>query len=486
MGFLEIGVLFVSCLEELRLLFDTGSPRTTWKQLAKPPQEPADSSQDDDDPERVPYRFSFRRDGDQPDGALDIVSDLYHSLLKTGLKSTEDLITLSYQPLAVFRVRAVTRCSSAISGHTQSILSMQSCPGTSSRFVSGSGDGTARIWDTDTGTPYRTLKGHTSWVLAANWSPEGKYIATGSYDNTVRIWNPQDGEPLGGPLKGHTKWITSLAWEPYHLQTPSRPRVASASKDATIRIWDVIRGQVDMTLTRHTASVTCMKWGGTGNIYTASLDKTVKIWDAHNGTLIHNLTSHVHRVNYLALSTDFVLRTAYHDHMGDIPPTEEAKRARALSRYQSASRHSNETVERIATCSDDNKIYLWASPTAKPTRLDGHQKQVNHVAFSPDGHYLASCGFDNHVILWNAETGGFIKKLIGHVGAVYQCCFSADSRLLVSASKDTTLKAWDVRTGKLKEDLPGHKDEVFAVDWSADGRRVASGGKDRVVRIWSS
>lgn len=240
-----------------------------------------------------------------------------------------------------------------------------------------------------------------------------------------------------------------------------------------------------MTLARHTASVSCVKWGGTGNIYTSSLDKTVKIWDAQNGTLVHNLPPHAHRVNYLALSTDFVIRTAYHDHTGAVPPTEEAKRAKSLSRYQTASRRSGDTIERIATCSDDNKIYLWTHPTSKPTRLDGHQKQVNHVAFSPDGHYLASCGFDNHVILWNAETGKFIKKLIGHVAAVYQCCFSADSRLLVSASKDTTIKAWDVRTGKLLEDLPGHKDEVFAVDWSVDGTRVASGGKDKVVKIWS-
>lgn len=447
----------------------------------------ADFCKDDDVPERVPYRFSFRRDGDQPDMAMDIVSDLWHSLLKTGLKSTEDLITLSYQPLAVFRVKAVTRCSSAITGHAQPILSMQSCPSTSSRFVSGSGDGNARIWDTDTGTPFKTLKGHTRGVLAAMYSPDGKYIATGAHDKTVRIWNPMDGEPIGGPLTGHGEWINSIAWEPYHLQEPGRPRVASASKDHSIIVWDVIGGRSDIKLTRHTDSVTCVKWGGTGNIYSTSIDRTVKIWDSKSGTLIHNITKvHAHRVNYVALSTDAVLRTAFHDHTGMVPDSEDGKRSKALTRFKAASRTSDQTVERFATCSDDNKIYLWSSAQDKPVRLDGHQKAVNHVAFSPDGHYLASCGFDNHVILWNAETGKFIKKLIGHVSAVYQCCFSADSRLLISASKDTTIKAWDVRTGKIKEDLPGHKDEVFAVDWSADGTRVASGGKDKVVRIWSN
>lgn len=354
-------------------------------------------------------------------------------------------------------------------------------------MVSGSGDGNARIWDCDTGTPFKTLEGHTSWVLAVSYSPDGSLIATGGYDNMVRIWTAKDGKPLGGPLKGHSKWVTSLAWEPYHLQTPGRPRVASASKDGTVRIWDVVGGRIDMTLARHTASVSCVKWGGTGNIYTASLDKTVKIWDGKNGTLVHNLTSHAHRVNHLALSTDFVLRTGYLDHTGTAPDGEEAKKARAEERYTQAVRIANQTTERFATASDDNKIYLWNGTTpGKPVRLDGHQKQVNHVTFSPDGHYLASCGFDNHVILWNAETGKFVKKLIGHVAPVYQCCFSADSRLLVSASKDTTIKAWDVRTGKIAEDLPGHKDEVFAVDWSADGAKVGSGGKDKMVRIWTN
>ena len=86
-------------------------------------------------------------------------------------------------------------------------------PTSSSQLVTGSGDGTARLWDTDTGTPLHTLKGHSSWVLAASWAPDGSIIATGSMDNTVRLWTPATGEADGSPLRGHTKWVTSLAWE---------------------------------------------------------------------------------------------------------------------------------------------------------------------------------------------------------------------------------------------------------------------------------
>ena len=305
-------------------------------------------------------------------------------------------------------------------------------------------------------------------------------------DNTVRLWNPKTGESLGAPLKGHTKWITSLAWEPYHLQTPGRPRLASASKDSTVRVWDVVAKRIELVLSGHKGSVSCVRWGGTGKIYTCSHDKTVKIWNANAGTLINTLSSHAHWVNHLALSTDFVLRTAYHDHTADIPPTQEGKIAKAKERFEKAATINNEIVERLVTASDDFTMYLWEpSKTTKPlARLLGHQKQVNHVTFSPDGLLIASSGWDNHVKLWNARDGKFIATLRGHVGPVYMTCFSPDSRLLVSGSKDTTLKVWDAKTGKLKEDLPGHKDEVWAVDWSPDGGKVASGGKDKAVRLW--
>ena len=305
-------------------------------------------------------------------------------------------------------------------------------------------------------------------------------------DNTVRLWDPSTGQPLGSPLKGHTKWVRSIAWEPYHLQAPGRPRLTSASKDCTIRIWDAVSKRIESVLSGHKDSVSCVRWSGTGKIYTSSQDKTIKIWEASNGTLIGNLTAHAHWVNHLALSTEFVIRTAYHDHTGEVPSSTESKLAKARDRFNQAALVNNEIVERLVSASDDCTIYLWnPSASTKPVaRLLGHQKQVNHVSFSPNGRLIASAAFDNHVKLWSASDGKFLFTLRGHVGPVYMASFSADSRLLVSSSKDTTLKLWDCSTGKLKEDLPGHKDEVYAVDWAPDGHRVGSGGRDKVVKIW--
>lgn len=435
-----------------------------------------------DPADRLPYRF-YNPFGDG--GEFDQAEIIKR--YQDGTSNTELQLDIPCRAEAVFKVKPVTRCSASISGHGASILATAFSPATSSKLATGSGDNTARIFDCETGTPQHTLKGHTGWVLAVAWSPDEGILATGSMDNSVRLWDPVKGKQLGGPLKGHTKWITSISWEPFHAREPGRPRLASASKDFTIRIWDAVSGHTDMALTGHKECVTCVKWGGSGWIYSSSRDRTVKVWDVSRGTLVHTLNAHAHWVNHLALSTEFALRTGYYDHKGrkEAPDTAETKRQKAKERYDAALKTSGGT-ERLVSASDDCTMYLWepSKSTKHVQRMVGHQKQINHVTFSADGVLIASAGFDNHVKLWQAKDGKFLHTLRGHVGAVYQCAFSPDSRLLVSGSKDTTLKAWDVRTGKLAENLPGHQDEVFAVDWAPDGERVGSGGQDKAVRIW--
>jgi ribosome assembly protein 4 len=441
--------------------------------------------------DRVPYQFFHSRKnaaGEAEELALADSADIFSAIIKPGLANTEDELVLSLSPQAVFRVRAVSRCASTISGHAQPILTAQFSPASGAHLCTGSGDNTARIWDCTTGTPLHTLKGHTGWVLCVAYSPDNTIIATGSHDCTLRLWEAESGKPLGGPLKGHLRFIRSLSWEPYHSEKRGRPRVASSSKDATVRVWDVVGRKVDFTLSGHKASVSCVKWGGAGLIYTASQDRTIKVWDADEGRLVHTLQSHAHWVNHLALSTDFVLRTGYFDHTGKVPATADDKVAKAKERFTKAATVNNKVVERLASASDDNVLYLWdplgESPTKPVARMIGHQKPINHVTFSPDGMYIASSSFDNSVKLWSARDGKFLLTFRGHVAPVYQSAFSPDSRLLVSGSKDTTLKCWDVRTGKIHTDLPGHQDEVYAVDWSPDGQKVGSGGKDKAVRLW--
>ncbi|RLV91412.1 Ribosome assembly protein 4 [Spathaspora sp. JA1] len=434
----------------------------------------------------VPYTFSVLTDEEK---SVDIKDNLYNSVLKPGIKTTEDFLTLLYTPRAVFKVKPITRSNAAIAGHGSTILCCQFSPNDSSRMCSGAGDSTARIWDCNTQTPMHTLSGHTNWVLVVTYSPCGSMIATGSMDNTVRLWDAKTGKPIGKPLLGHTKWVSSLTWEPLHLVKPEdSPRLASASKDGTIKIWNTSTRICEFTMSGHTNAVSCIKWSGSNIIYSGSHDKTIKAWDiTAKGKCIQTLKSHAHWVNHLSISTDYVLRKGGYDHTKQEDNSPATLRARALQQYEKVAMLNGVISERLITASDDFTMYLWEPlKSSKPVcRMTGHQKLVNHVSFSPDGRYVVSSSFDNSIKLWDGIRGTFISTLRGHVAPVYQTAWSADNRLLVSCSKDTTLKVWDIRTKKLMVDLPGHSDEVYAVDWSMDGKRVASGGKDKMIRLWS-
>ncbi|XP_068911491.1 notchless protein homolog 1 [Tenebrio molitor] len=414
-------------------------------------------------------------------------TEITHTLekaLNIDAVNTESVVDIVYQQQAVFRVRPVTRCTSSMPGHAEAVISVSFSPD-GKHLASGSGDTSVRFWDVDTQTPYHTCKGHKNWVLCIAWAPNNEKLASACKDGRVIIWDPKSGKQLGKTMVGHKQWITSLSWEPYHQNVECR-LLASSSKDGDVRIWDTVLCSTVLTISGHTKSVTVVKWGGSGLLYSASQDRTVKVWRAKDGVLCRTLEGHAHWVNTLALNTDYILRIGAFDPVADSNKTAEDKKKSqefALKRYHEV---AAATGERLVSGSDDFTLFLWdPQKDKKPlARLTGHQQLVNDVKFSPDGRIFASASFDKSIKLWEAKTGKFVGTLRGHVQAVYMIAFSADSRLMVSGSADSTLKLWNLKTKKLEVDLPGHGDEVYAVDWATDGLKVASGGKDNVLKLW--
>jgi ribosome assembly protein 4 len=383
--------------------------------------------------------------------------------------------------LAVFRVRPVTRCTDTLPGHTEAVLHVSYSPD-GRQLASGGGDTTVRFWDINTATPRFTCKLHKNHVLCTAWSPDGKRFVSADLNGVMIVWDPLKGVSVGKLIKAHKKWITAIAWEPMHANAACE-RLVTSSKDGTIKVWNVRTQSSQMTLS-HTDSVESVKWGGEGLIYSASRDRTIKVWNPDRGILVRTLTGHGHRINTLALSSDYVIRTGPFDHRGTKFDSEEDAHMAAKEKYEAFQKQG---PERLVSGSDDFTLFLWHPTESKHPikRLTGHQQAVNHIAFSPDARYFASASFDKKTKIWNGFSGDFLTTLTGHVGAVYQVAWSSDSRFLVTASKDSTAKLWEVPSGKrARATLPGHHDEVYALDWSPTGGSVATGSKDRTIKLW--
>jgi WD40 repeat protein len=117
----------------------------------------------------------------------------------------------------------------------------------------------------------------------------------------------------------------------------------------------------------------------------------------------------------------------------------------------------------------------------------GHDNQVWHLGWSPDGARVASVQrFDNIIHVWDTDVGARLLTYEGHTDTVSSVAWSPDSTRLASASWDGTVHLWSAEDGKLLRAYSGHQGHVLAAVWAPDGKRVASSAEDDMVHIWGA
>ncbi|MCX7992248.1 MAG: Ig-like domain-containing protein [Fimbriimonadales bacterium] len=143
----------------------------------------------------------------------------------------------------------------------------------------------------------------------------------------------------------------------------------------------------------------------------------------------------------------------------------------------------------IALCSI---AFMTPLPTFAQGRPDivwmrgGHRGQVNQIAYSPDGQYLASASEDSTIKIWRLSDGQLVRTLTGHASGVFSLAFSPDGQYLASGSEDAAVKIWRVSDGQLIRTLTGHAAGLRSVVFSPDGQYLATGGLDNLIKLWQT
>src|SRR6266436_1199647 len=147
-------------------------------------------------------------------------------------------------------------------------------------IASGSWDGTAQVCHAPTGAPLTTYNGHKDSVSALAWSPDGQFIVSGSWDGTAQVWDAFSGA-LQTLYMGHTDAVSALAW------SPDGQFIASSSWDHTVQVWYAQTGETLRIYYGHTEFVDAVTWSPDGH-YIASGDRndTVQVWNVKTGKML--------------------------------------------------------------------------------------------------------------------------------------------------------------------------------------------------------
>jgi WD40 repeat protein len=292
------------------------------------------------------------------------------------------------------------------SGHTAPVLALTYSPD-GTQMLSGSADGTAKIWDRATGAVLVSLEGddgHEGPVRGVAFSPDATQVITGSADGTIKLWDAVTGV-LIRTFADHEDEVNAVDFH------PNGATFVSASSDSTAKRWNIETGIVLTTYEGHNGAVWDVKFSPNGNrIVTAGADETAIIWVTANGN-------------------------------------EEL----VLDGEETDSGHSDDVLavafspdgQRIITGSADETAKIWNAATGViEVNIVGHVGEVRAVSFADGGNQVFTGGEDTVALLWNAANGLLIRAFIGHEGPINAVAVAPDGER-ATGSSDGTIRRWD-------------------------------------------
>ncbi|XP_011728132.2 WD repeat-containing protein 86 isoform X2 [Macaca nemestrina] len=270
-----------------------------------------------------------------------------------------------------------------------------------------SADCTIRRWDVLTGQCLQVYRGHTSIVnriLVAN-----NQLFSSSYDRTARVWSLDKGQ-ISREFQGHRNCVLPLAYSaPWDL--PSAPCVEEAvaggllvtgSTDGTAKVWQVASGCCHQTLRGHTGAVLCLVLDTPGHTaFTGSTDATIRAWDILSGEQLRVFREHQGSVICLELVNRFVY-----------------------------------------SGSADRTVKCWLADTGECVRtFTAHRRNVSALKYHA-GTLFTGSG-DACARAFDAQSGELRRVFRGHIFIIN--CIQVHGQVLYTASHDGALRLWDVR-----------------------------------------
>lgn len=366
-------------------------------------------------------------------------------------------------------------------GHTAP-LSAVACSPDGRRMVTGSEDGTAKVWEVASGREVFTLKSHSAPIRSVAFSPNGQWIATGSEDHTTKLWDAASGREVQ-TLRKHAATIESVSF------SPDSQRIVTGSWDQTAKVWDTVKGQEILTLTGHAAPVMAVVFSPDGqSIATGSEDRTAKVWDLVRGRELLTLKGHTGPILAVAVSPNGKrILTGSDDGDARVWDTASGRELLVLRGHTAGIRAVafSPSGQEIVTGSEDQTAKLWnASTGAELLALKGHTDGIWAAAFFPDGQRIATGSEDQTAKVWTLAHDREVITLKGHTGIIRSVAFSPDGQRAITGSQDKTARLWEVASGRELVALRGHADVVMAVAFAPDGRRIGTGSADQTAKVW--